>query len=223
MQRLTGQVNTALSFWLVVLVYVIIGLLEVEGTARKVDTLPNRRIARVLLDGSEETAVKIRRYMVVRTLMSILTGALVWAFAVIVGLPLAQEWGVIAFTLNYIPFIGPFIATLFPTLLAMVQFDTWQTVIVVFACLNVIQFVVGSYIEPRLSGSVLAMSPFVVLFSIFLWTFLWGLPGTFIGLPITIAVLTFCAQDPSTRWLATQLGPPLETEPPAPDQARPEA
>jgi AI-2 transport protein TqsA len=83
--------------------------------------------------------------------------------------------------------------------------------------------VVGSYIEPRLSGTMLAMSPFVVLFSIFLWTFLWGLPGTFIGLPITIAVLTFCAQDPSTRWLAIQLGPPEETDQPIPDHARPEA
>jgi AI-2 transport protein TqsA len=83
--------------------------------------------------------------------------------------------------------------------------------------------VVGSYIEPRLSGTVLAMSPFVVLFSIFLWTFLWGLPGTFIGLPITIAVLTFCAQDPATRWLAIQLGPPEETDLPAADHARPEA
>nr|WP_246776913.1 AI-2E family transporter [Microvirga sp. VF16] len=222
MQKLTGQVNTTLSFWLVVLVYVILGLLEVEGTARKIETLPNHRIARVLLAGSKETAVKIRHYMVVRTLMSILTGALVWAFAVVFGLPLAQEWGVIAFTLNYIPFIGPFIATLFPTLLAMVEFDTWQAVIVVFACLNVIQFVVGSYIEPRLSGSVLAMSPFVVLFSIFLWTFLWGLPGTFIGLPITIAVLTFCAQDPSTRWVAIQLGPPEEEDQPIPDHSHPE-
>ncbi len=222
MQKLTGQVNTTLSFWLVVLVYVIIGLLEVEGTSRKIKTLPSRRIARVILAGSEETAVKIRRYMVVRTLMSVLTGVLVWAFALLFGLPLAQEWGVIAFTLNYIPFIGPFIATLFPTLLAMVQFDTWQAVIVVFACLNLIQFVVGSYIEPRLSGSVLAMSPFVVLFSIFLWTFLWGLPGTFIGLPITIAVLTFCAQDPSTRWLAIQLGPPDEADLPILDQTRSE-
>lgn len=212
MQKVTSQVNTTLSFWLVILVYVILGLLEVEGTARKIEALPNRRIARVLLTGSEEAAVKIRRYMVVRTLMSVLTGVLVWGFAILFGLPLAQEWGVIAFTLNYIPFIGPFIATLFPTLLAMVQFDTWQAVIVVFACLNVIQFVVGSYIEPRLSGSVLAMSPFVVLFSIFLWTFLWGLPGTFIGIPITIGVLTLCAQDPSTRWLAVQLGPPEEID-----------
>lgn len=216
LQTLTGQVNTTLSFWLVVLVYVILGLLEVEGTARKIRSLPSPRAARILLAGSAETALKIRRYMIVRTQMSVLTGALVWAFAMLFGLPLAEEWGVIAFTLNYIPFIGPFIATLFPTLLAMVQFETWQAVIVLFACLNVIQFVVGSYIEPRLSGSVLAMSPFVVLFSIFLWTFLWGLPGTFIGLPITIAILTFCAQDPATRWLAVQFGPPDEADLPAP-------
>jgi len=66
--------------------------------------------------------------MLVRTQMSALTGLLVGVFAWITGLPFAIEWGVIAFALNYIPFIGPFIATLFPTLLAMTQFDSWQTV-----------------------------------------------------------------------------------------------
>jgi AI-2 transport protein TqsA len=221
MQQLTGQVNTALSFWLVVLVYVILGLLEVDGTARKIKSLPHRHAARILLAGSAETAKKIRKYMMVRTLMSVLTGTLVWAFAAIFGLPLAQEWGVIAFTLNYIPFIGPFVATLFPTLLAMVQFETWQAVVAIFACLNAIQFVVGSYIEPRLSGSALAISPFLVLFSIFLWTFLWGLPGTFIGVPIAVAFLTFCAEGPSTRWLAVLLGPPDQAGLPVPSENDP--
>ena len=47
--------------------------------------------------------------------MSAVTGLLVGAFAGWPGLPFAFEWGVIAFVLNYIPFIGPFIATLFPT------------------------------------------------------------------------------------------------------------
>ncbi len=212
-QTVTGQVNTTLSFWLVVLVYVILGLLEVDGSARKIGALPNRNAARILLAGGAETAQKFRRYMVVRTLMSLLTGALVWAFAALFGLPLAREWGVIAFALNYIPFIGPFIATLFPTLLAMVQYESWQSVVTIFAGLNAIQFVVGNYVEPRLSGSALAMSPSVVLFSIFLWTFLWGLPGTFIGVPIAVAVLTFCAQADRTRWLAILLGPPDPPDP----------
>ena len=138
--------------------------------------------------------------------MSVATGVLVWALGLVAGLQLAAEWGVIAFALNYIPFIGPFIATVFPTLFALAQFASWQSALAVFACLNIIQFVIGSYVEPRVSGSALAISPFVVLFSVFFWTSLWGLFGAFIGVPITIALLTFCAQHPSSRWLADLLG-----------------
>jgi AI-2 transport protein TqsA len=150
--------------------------------------------------------------MIVRTQMSVLTGLFVALFALATGLQFAAEWGVIAFALNYIPFLGPFIATLFPTLVAMTQFDTWQAVIGTFICLNIIQFVIGSYVEPRLSGNVLAISPFVVLFAIFFWTFLWGLFGTFIGVPIALAILTFSEQAPSSRWLADLLGGPVPTD-----------
>ena len=72
----------------------------------------------------------------------------------------------IAFALNYIPFIGPFIATVFPTLLAMAQFATWQAALGVFVALNVIQFVIGSYVEPRMSGNVLSISPSIVLVAV---------------------------------------------------------
>ena len=123
--------------------------------------------------------------------MSVVTGLLVWALAWSTGLQFAAEWGIIAFVLNYIPFIGPFIATLFPTLVEMAQFSTWQAVFGIFAGLNLIQFVVGSYIEPRVSGGVFSVSPFVVLFAVFFWTFMWGFFGAFIGVPIVIAILTF--------------------------------
>jgi AI-2 transport protein TqsA len=208
-QQLTGRVNTTMSFWLIAFVYVVLGLMEVDVVRRKLSMLGNREAARVLLDGSAATAAKFRKYIVVRTLMSLITGVLVGIFAWLAGLSFATEWGVIAFALNYIPFIGPFIATVFPTVLAMTQFETWQAVLGIFVCLNIIQFVVGSYIEPRVAGSLLSISPFVVLFSVFLWTFLWGLFGAFIGVPITIAVLTFCEQHPSSRWVADLLGGPM--------------
>jgi predicted PurR-regulated permease PerM len=209
-QRVTGRVNTTITFWLVVLVYVILGLLEVDDMERKIRSMKNRQAAVVLLDGCVASAAKLRKYLAIRTLMSVITGALVWALASLTGLQFAAEWGVIAFALNYIPFIGPFIATAFPTLFALAQFGSWQTALILFVCLNVIQFVVGSYMEPRVHGNALAVSPFVVLFSVFLWTFLWGLFGAFIGVPITIAILTFCAQHRSSRWLADLLGPPAE-------------
>jgi predicted PurR-regulated permease PerM len=211
-QYVTGRVNTTLSFWLIALVYVVLGLLEVDDTRRKVEALENQMAARLILDGSAATAAKIRRYMLVRTQMSVITGLLVGVFAAITGLQFAFEWGVIAFALNYIPFIGPFIATLFPTLLAMTQFGSWPAVLGIFACLNLIQFVIGSYVEPRVAGTMLSISPFLVLFAIFFWTFLWGLFGTFIGVPISLAVLTFCGMHPSSRWIADLLGGETRTK-----------
>jgi len=211
-QYVTGRVNTTLTFWLIALVYVTLGLLEVDDIRRRIEALENREAARVLLEGSRATAAKLRRYMLVRTQMSALTGVFVGAFAGISGLQFAIEWGAIAFTLNYIPFIGPFIATLFPTLLAMTQFDNWQSVVIVFVCLNVIQFVIGSYIEPRFAGSVLSISPLAVLFATLFWTFLWGLFGTFIGVPIALAVLSFCGQHPSSGWIADLLGGSSQTK-----------
>ncbi len=208
-QQITGRVNTTLSFWIITLVYVILGLMEIEDAERKARAFLKPESAKLLVSASADTARKFQKYMVVRTQMSVATGVLVSAFAFATGLQFAVEWGVIAFALNYIPFIGPFIATLFPTLLAIAQFATWEAALGVFVCLNIIQFVIGSYVEPRVSGNVLAVSPSVVLFAVFFWTFLWGLYGSFIGVPIVIAALTFCEHAPSTRWIADLLGGPL--------------
>ena len=64
---------------------------------------------------------------------------------------------------------------------------------------------VGSYLEPRVAGSALSLSPFLVLFAIFLWSFLWGISGAFIGVPIVIAILTVCEQYPGSRWVSEVL------------------
>lgn len=205
-QTVSSRLNGIFSFWLIALVYVLLGLMEVEDFGSRIRAMRNRTVSRALLEGCRQTAAKIRRYMVIRTAMSLATGLLVWAFARAVGLSLAEEWGFIAFALNYIPFIGPFVATLLPTLLALVQFGAWEWVLAIFIGLNVIQFIVGSYIEPRISGSALSMSPVVVLFSVFLWGHLWGIFGAFIGVPIMIAVLTFCSQHPSSRWISELFG-----------------
>ncbi len=205
-QGVTARLNTMISFWVVVVVYVLLGLLDTEAIARNARAALSPQAAVVLIDGSAQTASKLRRYMLVRTLMSLATGLLVWALSAGFGLRFAVEWGIIAFTLNYIPFIGPFVATFLPTLYALAQFGSPQAAITIFAGLNVIQFVIGSYIEPRVAGYALAMSPFVVLFSVFLWSFLWGMFGAFIGVPITIAALTYCMQAPSTRWISQLLG-----------------
>jgi predicted PurR-regulated permease PerM len=182
-----------ITFIVIAFAFIVLGLLN-SPTLRQ-----------SLLVAAEEIADKFQKYMVVRTTMSLLTGVVVWSFALVAGIELATAWGVIAFVLNYIPFIGPLIATVFPTLFVLVQSGSWQVCLAVFAGLNFIQFVFGSYLEPRISGAALSMSPFIVLLVVFFWSFLWGIAGAFIGLPIMIAVLTICEQHKSTEWIALLL------------------
>ena len=207
--RVTSRLNTTLSFWLITLLYVVLGLMEVGVLRRKVETLVEPCRAVKLLSATSHSAYKLRRYLGVRTLMSLTTGVLIGLFAWTVDLRFPVEWAVIAFTLNYIPFIGSFIATLLPTLFEMAQANSWQSIVGIFVCLNIIQFVVGSYIEPRLAGAVLSVSPLLVLFATFFWSYMWGLYGAFIGVPITIVALTFCGHFESTRMIAEMLGGPL--------------
>lgn len=204
-RQASAWLQGSLSFAVVTLVFIMLGLLEVGPSAEKLRRLDDRELGRMLLRSAATIAGKLQRYMLVRTLMSLATGLAVWAFALLVGLELAAAWGAIAFALNYIPFIGPLVATLFPTLFAMAQFESAQGAVFVLLCLNLIQFLCGSYIEPRVAGAALALSPFMVLFSVFFGTFIWGVPGALLGVPVLIAMRTLCAEWPRTRWLATVL------------------
>jgi AI-2 transport protein TqsA len=150
--------------------------------------------------------------MVVRFGMSALTGFSFWAFTAVYGLELHREWGVIAFVLNFVPFIGSFIATLLPTLFAAAQFESLSAAFVVFIGLNLLQFVISSYIEPRVAGTAVSVSPFMVLFAVFFWGMLWGIAGAFIGVPILIALATVCARYPLCRPLAVLLSADRTTQ-----------
>lgn len=203
-QSVLAQLRGTLSFILLTLVFVLLGLLEV-GAVRSQMLVLRHNTPTALLRAAERIGAKLRAYMLVRTLVSVVTGLVVWAFASIMGLELAAEWGAIALVLNYIPFLGPLVATLFPTLFAALQFGSWGSALMVFAGLQVLQFLGGSYIEPRLAGRNLAVSPFLVLASVFIGGFLWGVPGAFIGPPALIAALTLCEEFLAARPFAALL------------------
>jgi AI-2 transport protein TqsA len=218
LKAVATRVNVLVGFSLLVFIFLIMGLAEAQDFQAHIANLKDEETSRRLLRASQLIGAKFRKYMVVRTIASIATGVSVGVFALLMGLELAAAWGILAFALNYLPYIGSLIVTVFPALFAFVQFDSWQAAGIVFFVLAVIQFVIGSYLEPLISGSALAISPSVVTFTVVLWTFLWGLPGAFIGVPLAIAFLTLCAQFPSTQWIATMFSgaPRTETLAPSP-------
>lgn len=212
-QQAVTRMAQTMTFWLVVLAYVMVGLIEISRARRVVERLPHGQVSAHILTACRETARRWRIYIAVRTLISLMTGILIAIFLTISGVPYALEWGVMGFVLNFIPFIGPLIATIVPSLFVLAQFFDPSFAIFVFFSLMVLQFLFGNYIEPWISGDALSMSPFVVLISIFLWTFLWGAYGTFIGVPIAIAIATFAAPSRSMGWISQLMGgPPAQVE-----------
>src|SRR5262245_481232 len=204
-QEVAARMRSFTGFFLLAVILILIGLSDVDEFKRRLQQLDDAAKGEALLQLGQTIAVKFRKYMLVRSLASALTGVLIFAFTLFAGLELATAWGIMAFTLNFIPFIGPFIATILPTLFAIVQFESWHMAALIFLGSTLIQFLIGNYLEPRLFGSILNVSPYLGVFSVFFWALLWGLPGAFIGVPLTIALLTCCEAYPSTRWLARLL------------------
>jgi AI-2 transport protein TqsA len=208
-QEIAKRLNRLAGFAILVFVFLMMALLEVRQFGAKLASLQN---GDKLAHATVTIAAKFRRYMLVRTLLSLLTGLAIWGFALLAGLEPAIAWGLLGFALNYIPFIGPFVATLLPAVFAVAQLDTWQAVIIVFMGLTAIQFLIGNYLEPLAAGAALSISPLAVVFAVFFWGLLWGIPGALIGVPITLTVIAFAAEYPSSRWVSTLLSgaPPVD-------------
>jgi AI-2 transport protein TqsA len=199
-QATLARLNGILGFAALVFAFAVLGLLETEDLAKRLERAGSRFGGIDVLAAGRETAANFGKYMLVRTVISAVTGVVVWGVAYSVGLEFPAAWAAIAFTLNYIPFIGSLVATLLPAVFALLQFESFQVALVVLGCLTVVQFIIGSYLEPVVTGSTLSLSPFAVMLVVFLWSLLWGLTGAFIGVPILIAVMTVCRQLPSMRW-----------------------
>lgn len=147
----------------------------------------------------------IQTYFGVKTLVSLATAILSYGVMVAVGLDLAAFWALLVFILNFIPTIGSIIATILPSLLALIQFESLVPFFVLLIGITLIQQLMGSFIEPSIVGITLNLSPLVVMLSLILWSMLWGVVGMFLCVPITVIVVLILANFPSTRWVAVLL------------------
>lgn len=148
---------------------------------------------------------RVNRYLVVKTVISAITGALVYLVMEFFGLELAFAMGVITFVLNFIPNIGSIVATLAVALVTYVQTSDTLTSLTVFAIVGAIQFVVGQILDPLLLGKTLRLSSFGIIASLAFWAAVWGVPGMFLAVPMMVSVMIVCAHIPRLRPVAVLL------------------
>jgi AI-2 transport protein TqsA len=151
----------------------------------------------------ESMSQAIGQYVAVKTLVSALAGILSWLVLSIFDVELATTWGILIFLLNFIPYLGSLIACTLPIVLSFLQFDEpWKPIVI--ACLLVgIQQGIGAWIEPRIAGQRLDVSPMLIVLSLAFWASIWGIPGAILAVPLLVIVKIILDNIPETRPIAT--------------------
>ena len=153
----------------------------------------------------------IKRYMVIKTLLNLMGGVLVWAWLSILGIDFPVMWGFLAFLLHFIPSLGSIIAALPVILLALIQRSEGYALLTAAGYL-VIGTILGNIIEPRIMGRRLGMSTLVVFVSLIFWGYLLGMVGALLCVPLTMTVKLACEASEDTQWIAVLLGPEIPLE-----------
>lgn len=172
------------------------------------------KIERVAGSSSRATAIKItttkiaediETYVWVQTITGIILTTAATVVMLAVGLDNVLFWAVIFFLLTFIPNIGVTVGSIAPSLFALIQFPTVWQAITIFVVIQIVATIVGNLIYPRMQAETQNIDPVATLLSLAFWSWLWGLPGAFLAVPLTLMSMMVFAQFESTAWIAALL------------------
>ncbi|KTD61546.1 AI-2E family transporter [Legionella spiritensis] len=201
-----GMFTTITGSAVLIILYVTFLFVEQHYFHQKMAAIFVRTRHRELVNNIISHIVKdTQTYLGLKTLLSLITATASWVIMKWVGLDFAEFWALLIFFLNFIPNIGAIVATAFPALLALIQFDSWVPFVIITSGIVTIQFVIGNIVEPRFLSASLNLSPLVILFALALWGSIWGVLGMFLSVPITVMMMIIFAHFDSTRPIAILL------------------
>jgi AI-2 transport protein TqsA len=166
----------------------------------------------LMVSSMSRYATNVRRYMVATTLLGVLQGFIDFIALVLLGVPGAFIWAVLAFLCSFIPNIGYFIAIIPPIIFGALV-GGWPTAIAVVVVYALINAVVQSVLQPRIIGNAVSLSQTITFFSVLLWAVILGPIGAILAIPLTLLVrLLLVDTNPSVTWVGPMLGELTETK-----------
>ena len=128
---------------------------------------------------------QVQRYIVTKFLISLSVGLLVGIILWLFKIEFFIIWAAFAILLNFIPNVGSVFAVIMPSLMALVQYESFGYAALVAAVIIVAQNIIGNIIEPKIFGDRLGLNPLVILLSLLVWGYIWGIVGMFLAVPLT--------------------------------------
>ncbi len=184
-------------------------LLEASTAKTKFEAAFGRKAESI--QGMRDFMQNLGRYLGIKTMVSMATGMCAGVLTWSLGLDFPLLWAMIAFLLNYVPTIGSIIAAVPAVLLALVQIGPGAAgaTAVGFIAINV---VFGNFLEPRLMGYGVGISPLVVFVGLVAWGWIFGPVGMLLSVPLTMTLKMALESDERTQWVAILLGSQRDAE-----------
>ena len=189
-----------------VFLYVLFLLIDERFFDQKLKALFPNPDQRLDLEASiRRIGNEVRLYLWLMTLVSLGVALMTFAACRLTGVSGAGFWAFLAFALNFVPTIGSIMAVLLPALYGLLTLNDPTQLAILIAVLSGTQFVAGEIVLPRLMGSKLNLSSFVILLTLVIWGALWGPAGMFMAIPITVSLVLIAARFEATRPVAIVL------------------
>lgn len=131
---------------------------------------------------------QIQKYIISKISINLLAGIFVWFFLYLLNIDFSIMWGLLTFFLNFIPSIGSAIALIMPTLMAIIQYESWSYTLLIAGGLAGIQTLFFNLLEPQLIGRRLNLNPVAILLSVLIWGYIWGVLGMLLAVPLTAII-----------------------------------
>lgn len=203
-QRILRSLGTTLSLVVLIFFFALIMLTEAGTWRAKLEAVTAGKLERDWEGGTKKAAESFRWYLWVRTLLAFATAVLYGLWLFVFGVEFVWVWIVLTFLLGYVPTLGSLISGILPFAFALATKD-FGTAMIVGAGLFVIEQVMGNYVDPKLQGRELSLSPLVILFSLLLWSYIWGVAGALIAVPMTVLMVIAFARIDALRPVALML------------------
>lgn len=201
-----NSVSELLGSMVMIIFYTVFLFIEETLFQRKISIIFNENGNK---DGFQSTLTKIDKslssYISLKSLIALMTSTLSYFILLAVGIDSPVFWGFLIFMFNFIPSVGPILGTIMPALFSLLQFGEFTPFLIILISLGVVAVLVGSFVEPRLMGNTLNISPLVAILSLAVWGAIWGIVGMLLSVPITVTMIIIFSQFKGTRNIAILL------------------
>ncbi|MGB6438800.1 MAG: AI-2E family transporter [Methyloceanibacter sp.] len=190
----------------IVIIFVIFTLLQREDLRNRLIKLAGSHDLQKTTVALNDAAERLSRLFLSQLALNSAFGLVIGTGLWFIGVPSAVLWGILAGILRFVPYIGVFIAAVFPLLLAVAVDPGWSMLLWSAALFVIVEPLVGQVIEPLLYGRSTGLSPLAVVVSATFWTALWGPIGLVLATPLTICLVVLGRHVENLKFLEVMFG-----------------